>query len=112
MKELKALTKKILDFRRKRGWEKYHTAKAMAISLVLEAGELLELFQWTKNNRIPKNKRQEFKDELADVLYWVLLIAHDFKIDLPKALEEKIKKNRRKYPLKYNHQGKIQAVKK
>ena len=102
MTDLKSLTKKIVKFRNERGWEKKDKdhPKNMAIALLLEAVELLELFQWTKNNKIPKNKIKEFEEELIDVLYWVLLIAHDFKIDLKKVFERKIKKNRTKYPVK------------
>lgn len=97
---MKFLTKKIVDFRNKRGWEKYHTPKNMVISLLLEAAELLEIFQWTKDDKIPKEKRKQFEEELADVFYWLLLIAHDFNIDLKRALKEKMKKNEKKYPLK------------
>lgn len=102
MAEIENLTKKIVDFRNKRGWKKHHTAKNAAISLLLEAAEFLETFQWTKDNKIPKNKRKKLEEELADVLYWVLLIAHDLKIDLKKAFNDKMKKNIKKYPLK-NH---------
>lgn len=99
MTEIKTLTKKIVDFRKKRGWGRHHAAKNMAISLLLEAAEFLEIFQWTKDNKIPKNKRKQLEEELVDVLYWVLLIAHDFKIDLKKAFNEKMKKNEEKYPV-------------
>lgn len=75
-------------------------AKNMAISLLLEAAEFLEIFQWTKDNKIPKDKRKQLEEELVDVLYWVLVIAHDLKIDLAKAFEEKMKKNVQKYPIK------------
>lgn len=100
MTEIEILTKRVLDFRNKRGWGKYHLAKSMAISLLLEAAEFLEIFQWTKDDKIPKNKRKQLEEELVDVLYWVLLIAHDFKIDISRALVEKMKKNEEKYPVK------------
>lgn len=100
MTTIKELTKKIVDFRNKRDWKDYHNAKSMAISLLLEAAEFLEIFQWTKDNKIPKGKRKKIEEELIDVLYWVLLIAHDFKIDLKDALNKKMKKNEKKYPLK------------
>lgn len=99
MTEIEILTKRVLNFRNKRGWGKYHIPKSMAISLLLEAAEFLEIFQWTKDDKIPKNKRKQLEEELVDVLYWVLLIAHDFKIDISSALVEKMKKNEEKYPV-------------
>jgi len=98
----KKLVKKILEFRKKRRWKVHHTPKSMAISLVLEATEVLEIFQWTKGNQIPKKERQHFKDELADVLWWLLIIAHDCNIDLEKAFLKKLEKNKKKYPVKTN----------
>ena len=60
---------------------------------------MLELFQWTKDNEINKNKVTNLKDELADVYYWLLLLADHYDIDIEDALEEKIKKNGKKYPI-------------
>ena len=65
----------------------------------MESSEVLELFQWTKDNEINKNKITNLKDELADVYYWLLLLADHYDIDIEKALEEKIKKNEDKYPI-------------
>ena len=105
MVEIEELTKKIIDFRNKRGWGKHHAPKSMAISLLLEAAEFLEIFQWTKDDQIPKNKRKQIEEELVDVLYWVLIIAHDFKIDLKQALIKKLKKNEKKYPVQEKKEG-------
>ena len=63
-----------------------------------KAGEVLELFQWSKDNELPKNKRKKLDEELADVYYFLLLLANDTGVDLNKALEEKIKLNEKKYP--------------
>lgn len=92
--------KKILDFRKERDWKQFHLPKNLAISLVLESTEVLELFQWTKDNELPKDKKEEFKKEMADTYYWLLLLAHDMNIDLDKALNEKMKENEKKYPVK------------
>lgn len=102
MDNIKKLTKKIIKFRDERDWKKFQNAKDCSISLALEAAELLEHFQW-KNNKevkeyINKNK-EEVSDELADVFYWVLLICHDLKIDIEKAVNKKLKKNILKYPV-------------
>lgn len=92
--------KKILDFRKKRNWKQFHSLKNLAISLSLEASEVLELFQWTKDNDLPKENKEELSKELADVYYWVLLLAHDANIDLSEAVKKKMKENEKKYPVK------------
>lgn len=74
----------------------------MAISLSLEASEFLEHFQWKNEAEIDahlKKRRDEVEDELADVLYWVLLIANDLDIDLGKAFVKKLEKSGAKYPV-------------
>ena len=102
MNIIKTLTKKIIKFRDKRNWKQFHNPKDVAISLSLEAAEVLEHFQWKSkaeiNIYVAKHK-SEVAEELADVLYWVLLMSHDLKIDIAKSLEEKIKKNETKYPI-------------
>lgn len=89
----------IKEFIKQRDWEQFHDPKNLAISLNLESSEVLELFQWTKDNEINKNKITNLKDELADVYYWLLLLADQYEIDIEKALEEKMKKNEEKYPI-------------
>jgi len=97
-----SLLKKLLKFREERDWEKFHNPKDMALSLVLEAAEVLEHFQW-KNDEVMKEYAQKNKDdigaELADVLNWLLLLSHDLDIDLLGALDKKIDKNALKYPV-------------
>jgi NTP pyrophosphatase (non-canonical NTP hydrolase) len=89
----------ILEFRKERNWEQFHLPKNLAISLCLEAGEVLELFQWTKDNGLPRGKKRELEAELADVYYWLLLLSHEFGVDLDKALAKKMIENARKYPV-------------
>jgi len=89
----------IKEFIKQRDWEQFHDPKNLAISLNLEASEVLELFQWTKDNEINKNKITNLTDELADVYYWLLLLADYYDINIESALEEKIKKNEKKYPI-------------
>lgn len=103
MSDLKELTKKIKKFRDKRNWKQFHNPKDVAISLVLEATEVLEHFQWKNQEEIEeylKNNKEAVGEELADVLYWVLLMSHDLGIDIKEMLEKKIKKNQEKYPVK------------
>jgi NTP pyrophosphatase (non-canonical NTP hydrolase) len=107
--DLQAITKRILDFRNQRNWKQFHNAKDMAISLTLESSELLELFQWKNEHEVKDyllNNKEKISDELADVLYWVLLMANDLDIDLNESLNEKMDKNEAKYPVeksKNNH---------
>lgn len=101
MDSVKTITKKIINFRDKRDWKQFHNPKDLALSLVLESTEFMEHFQWKNEKEIQKHlkiKKQEVSEELADVLYWVLLISHDFKIDVLKELNKKMVKNIAKYP--------------
>lgn len=103
MNELSDLTKKIVKFNKERDWKQFHNPKDLAISLSLEASEVLEHFQWKNKEEIEeyiKTHKEHIGEELADVFYWVLLMSHDLKIDIIKASEKKLKKNIEKYPIK------------
>lgn len=103
MTEIKKSLKKILAFRDARDWKQFHNAKDLAISLSLEASEVLEHFQWKSKEEVEeyiKTHKEHIGEELADVFYWVLLMSHDLKIDIIDALDKKIKKNAEKYPVK------------
>jgi len=93
MSELKELQEKVVEFRDKRDWRRYHDPKNLCISISIESAELLELFQW--KNEAPK---QRMKEEMADVMIYILSLADVAGIDLKEAVLEKIKMNRKKYP--------------
>lgn len=100
---MKNLTEKVVKFRDARNWKQFHNPKDCAISLSLEASEVLEHFQWKNKEEIEahiKNNKKEISKELADVLYWVLLMSNDLNIDLEKAFILKMKENAKKYPVK------------
>lgn len=102
MSDIKKLTEKIVKFRDQRDWKKFHNPKDVALSLVLEAAEVLEHFQWKSKAEIDKYikiSKKEIGEELADVLYWVLLMSNDLKINIRKALVDKTKKNEENYPI-------------
>ena len=102
MSDLDDLRKRVVDFRDARDWKQFHNPKDMAISLALEAAEFLEHFQWKNENEISQHlgkRKEEVEDELADVLYWVLLIANDLDVDLKKAFIKKLEKSAAKYPV-------------
>lgn len=103
MKQIESLTKIINDFRDARDWRQFHNLKDLAISLSLEAGEVLEHFQWKSPEEIKeyiKDHKNHIGEELADVFYWVLLMSSDLGIDLEKAFKNKMKVNDKKYPIK------------
>lgn len=98
------LKNKIREFAKVRGWEKFHHPKELAISLSLEAAELLELFQWKEKESIEaikKNKElmEKLSEELADVMIYALHIANETGIDVSEAVIKKIGKNAKKYPV-------------
>tara|TARA_B100002003_G_scaffold163604_1_gene151846 strand:- start:86 stop:478 length:393 start_codon:yes stop_codon:yes gene_type:complete len=101
MSDIKKLIGEISNFRDVRDWKQFHNPKDCAISLSLEASEVLEHFQWKNPEEIKKyveTNKDEVSEELADVLYWVLLISHDLNIDIVKEFEKKMEKNEGKYP--------------
>lgn len=96
--DLKAL---VARFIAERDWQRYHTPRNVAVSIVLEAGELLEHFQWSPPapDEMTPERRQQIGEEMADVLAYLLSLANVLDLDLAAALEAKMRKNRRKYPV-------------
>ncbi|PIR58987.1 MAG: nucleotide pyrophosphohydrolase [Candidatus Pacebacteria bacterium CG10_big_fil_rev_8_21_14_0_10_56_10] len=91
--------KQLLDFRNKRNWKHFHSPQNIVKSIVLEAAEVLEIFQWhNMDTELSPNQKQRLKEELADVYNWLILLAHDLDIDIEKEALNKIKSNQQKYP--------------
>lgn len=109
MSDLRKLQEQVIKYRDARDWKQFHNPKDVSISLLLEAAELLEHFQWKSAEEMQKHlldKKDEVADEIADVLYWTLLISHDLGIDLAGHFEKKMAQNEAKYPVaksKGNH---------
>ncbi len=102
MSDIQELTKKIKNFRDKRNWKQFHNPKDSAIALVSEAMEVLEHFKWKNKDEMEqyvKRHRKEIGDELSDVLYWILLMSEDLKIDIKSAFYKKMEENEKKYPV-------------
>lgn len=97
---LEDLTKVILKFRDARDWEQFHTPKDIALSLLIEASEYAQLLQFKSEKELATLDKNELARELADVLYWVLLAAHNHGVDLSAAFKKKMRENRKKYPVK------------
>jgi len=96
---LKDLMKEIVKFRDDRNWSQYHNAKDLAISLSLEAAELLENFQWLDNEKAVNKNYENIKDELADIMIYSLLMSDRLNLDLEKIIRNKLQKNIAKYPV-------------
>lgn len=102
MDEIKIITEKIKKFRDERDWQQFHNHKDMALSLMLEAAEVLEHFQWKKPEEVGahgKSCKDEIAEELADVAMYLFELADNLEIDLMEAIEVKLKKNAEKYPV-------------
>ena len=91
--------KEILKFRDDRDWKQFHNPKDLAISISLEAAELLEVFQWSAEDVTCENKMDKIKEELADVVNYCILMADVCGLDLDEIVREKIKRNNEKYPV-------------
>lgn len=104
MADLSALTAALLDFRDARDWRQFHSLRNLIVSLNLEATELLELTQWKNDAEVevlPANPdtAEALRDECADILLYLLLIADKSGFDLLAAGQAKLAKNGKKYPV-------------
>ena len=91
---MKELQTKIERFNEERDWDQFHSPENLAKSICIEAGELLECFQW--NNNFDKD---EVCEELADVVNYCILMADTCGLDLDEIVSEKVKRNNEKYPV-------------
>lgn len=98
---LEDLTSRVVAFRDDRDWKQFHSPRNLAASISIEAGELLELFQWSADSTLESDvaeRRSDLRRELADVLIYILLLAHDTGVDLEAAVVDKLEENNAKYP--------------
>ena len=98
--ELKRLVQEFVD---ERDWGKYHNAKDVAIAINVEAGELLELFEWVRESEIPAllddpDKYRRVGEELADIIILCLNLSSVAGLDVAQTVGHKLAKNRAKYP--------------
>lgn len=91
--------KKVNAFRDDRDWRQFHNEKDLAISISLEASELLELFQWNSSKETVQTKRSEIEDELADVMIYSMMLASNLDLNIEDIISNKLKKNNEKYPV-------------
>ena len=88
---------KIMKFRDERNWKQFHTPRDLAISISIEAAELLENFQWNPSDENVINNKVKIADELADVLIYCAYLSDVLNIDIDKIVNDKIEKNSKKY---------------
>lgn len=89
----------VLKFRDDRNWKQFHNPKDLAISISLEAAELLEVFQWSGSDTLCEEKIDKIKEELADVINYCILLADACNLDMDEIVREKIAHNNEKYPI-------------
>lgn len=104
---------KVLTFRDARNWRQFHNPKDLAISLSLEAAELLEIFQWSAEDIGCDGKLDKISEELADVVSYCILMADICGLDLDEIVQTKMKKNAEKYPVEkaYGNKAKYTELK-
>ncbi len=103
-RKIHELKEKIKEFCEKRDWDQFHGAKDLAVALIIEASELLEHFRWKSEKEVKElfenpEKKEHIEDEMADVLYFLLRMAQRYNIDLSEALDRKMEKNEKNYPI-------------
>lgn len=102
MNTFENVTERIRAFRDARDWMQFHNPKNLACSIVIEAGELLEHFQWKSEEESQAHvtqRRDEVAAEMADIAIYLLELADNLGIDLPTAMHQKIDHNEQKYPV-------------
>lgn len=88
---------KLMSFRDERDWKQFHDSKNLALAISIEAAELNELFLWKKES--DEVNIEKLKEELADILTFSFLLAEKHNLDIFEIVDEKIKKNGKKYPV-------------
>jgi dCTP diphosphatase len=99
--ELDDLNRRLREFAQTRDWEQFHSPKNLAMALTGEAGELIEHFQWLteeQSYRLPPEKLNEVRLEMADILIYLIRLSDRLSVNLMAAVEEKIELNEKKYP--------------
>jgi len=89
---LDELVKKVNEFRDERDWRQFHNEKDLALSISLEASELLELFQWKSSEEAVQTKRSEIEDELADVMIYSMMLSSNLDLNVEEIILNKLKR--------------------
>lgn len=100
MSDIQSLINSVNKFRDDRNWRQYHNPKDLAISISIEAAELLEDFQWISSEKALQENKENIREEIADVLIYSLMLCSDLGLDVKGIVEEKLEKNGEKYPVR------------
>ena len=101
MLNLEDLKERLRKFAAERDWDQFHSPKNLTMALIVEAAELVEHFQWMKEDEsasLPPDKLAEVEQELADIQIYLIRLADKLDVDLMKAVARKIDLNEKKYP--------------
>lgn len=99
MRDIQPILQDILAFRDEREWRQFHNPKDLAISISIEAAELLETFQWRGEDTTCEGREDRVREELADVLIYCLYLADAIGADPLEIISSKVETNRKKYPV-------------
>lgn len=101
---LQEIKDKVKQFTSSRGWMIHHSPKNLAMSIAIEAAELMEIFQWVSTDEAwqvrESNEFEHLQEELADVLIYCISLANQLDIDVAAAIDDKMQKNALRYPVK------------
>ncbi len=100
---IKNIQKQLSDFADERDWDQFHNPKNLAMALSVEASELVEIFQWLTPEQaeaiMSSNESEHVKEEMADVMIYLIRMADKLNIDLESAVDDKIIKNGKRFPV-------------
>lgn len=102
MNEIEELRLNLEKFNNERDWEQFHSPKNVAMALSVEAGEIVEIFQWTgeeESYKLEDKEMQKLGAEIGDVFLYLLLLASKFDLDLINVAKQKLEINKKKYPV-------------
>ena len=109
------INNEIKKFVEERDWDQFHSPKNLSMALSVEASELVEIYQWQKEDDYKTDDvkiKDAVKDELVDIFFYLMRMCHKTNIDLEKSFYEKMEKNRTKYPIdKFKGKSHIQSIK-
>lgn len=101
MTDIEKLQRRLQAFADQRDWNQFHSPKNLSMALAVEAGELMEHFQWLTQQescQLSADKLEAVGEELADIFVYLVRLADRLGIDLPAAIDRKIAMNEEKYP--------------
>ena len=98
------LKERILAFNKARDWDEFHHPKELVLAMIAEVGELAECYRWLSKEQLDlihqdPEKKKKIEEEIADILIYLIMISYKSDIDMVKAVNEKLEKNEKKFPV-------------